>query len=109
MSKLYHYYFGRCTQIADLLDGGSVSFELNAWMIITIIAEIIGGILLLISFLGLKKETRELMKIDNEEFIPEEMKSKFAYYLNLRIIGTTIVAISGLIRIFMRYLNDLPK
>jgi hypothetical protein len=89
-------------QIADLLDGGSVNFTLKLWTIITIIVEIFGGILILISVLGLKRETRELMEIDDDEFIPEETIDKLMYYLNLRLAGTIIAAIAGLISIFMK-------
>jgi hypothetical protein len=79
-----------------------VNFALRLWNIITIVVEIFGGILVLISFFGLRKETRELMKLDDEEFIPEEVTSNLIYYLNIRIVGIIIAGISGLARIFMR-------
>lgn len=79
-----------------------MNFDLHTWAFITIIAEIFGGILILISFFGLRKQARELMEMDDDEFIPEETTAKLIYYLNLRIVGIMIVAISGLIRIFLR-------
>lgn len=42
------------------------------------------------------------MKIDDEEFMQEEIASKLIYFLDLRMAGIIIVAISGLIRIFLR-------
>jgi hypothetical protein len=79
-----------------------VEFGLKTWKIITIAIEIIGLIFIFISFWGLKRETNKLVEMDDDEFIPEETTAKLIYYLNLRIVGIIVSAISGLIGIVMR-------
>jgi len=74
----------------------------NILNIITFTATLFGFIILIISFLELRKSRKKLDKIINKDLFTETDKLHIIKYYKLSMIGFSITSIMQLIRIFFK-------
>ncbi|GFP75385.1 hypothetical protein [Clostridium fungisolvens] len=75
---------------------------MNKWIIITFIATVLGLILMLVSFIEIRKISKKLDQMDETEIVPENIMLNLIKNQKLEVLGISITAISGLIRVFLR-------
>ncbi|MBK1813119.1 hypothetical protein JHL18_21085 [Clostridium sp. YIM B02505] len=75
---------------------------MNKWIIITFVTTALGLILMLVSFIELRKISKKLDQMDEMDFVPEDIMLNLVKNQRLEVLGMSITAISGLIRVFLR-------
>lgn len=74
----------------------------NKWIIITLIATMLGLILMFVSFIEIRKISKKLDQMDETAIVPENIMLSFVKNQKLEVLGISITAISGIIRVFLR-------
>lgn len=75
---------------------------MNKWIIITLIATVLGLILILVSFIEIRKISKKLDQMDETEIVPEDIMLNLIKNQRLEVLGISIATISEIIRVFLR-------
>ncbi|GFP76605.1 hypothetical protein [Clostridium fungisolvens] len=75
---------------------------MNKWIIITLTATVLGLILMLVSFIEIRKISKKLDQMDETEIVPENIMLSLIKNQRIEVLGISITAISGIIRVFLR-------
>jgi Na+/melibiose symporter-like transporter len=84
-----------------VLDRGNENM-MNKWIITTLITTMLGLILMLVSFMEIRKISKKLNQMDETEIVPENLMLSLVKNQKLEVLGISITAISEIIRVFLR-------
>ena len=75
---------------------------LNIWMSITSIGIFIGIVLTIITSVKCIKILKQILKLNNNQIIPEDIRVRLQKTLTGMIVGSSLYSVCGIVRIFLR-------